>query len=86
MTNQDSIIIDVRTEEEFDGGHLEGAFNIPLSVIMRGVNPECDFETKILVHCASGARSERAKQILFNRGFKNITNTCTIEETKKLIK
>lgn len=85
MTNKKNLVIDVRTEEEFDEEHLEGATNIPLGMILRGENPSCDFDTAIMVHCASGARSERAKQILLERGFTDVTNTCTLEETRKHI-
>ena len=57
---KDLVVVDVRTPEEFSGGHIAGAKNISF------IDPE--FETKVgelagqplLVHCASGARSLRA--------------------------
>lgn len=85
MNGSKYIVLDVRTRDEFTSGHLEEALNIPLGEIEDGSVPECDFDTKIFVHCASGARSERAKNILESRGFRNVENTCTIDRTRSCI-
>jgi|JI10StandDraft_1071094.scaffolds.fasta_scaffold862060_2 rhodanese-related sulfurtransferase len=65
------MIIDVRTEEEFNDRHVEGALNIAVSDIATAKMP-VDFEEKVEVYCASGARAMAAKEILEKRGFTNV--------------
>lgn len=67
-------IIDVRTKEEFDEMHIDGAININVQDLAKGKLPETAKDAKILVYCASGGRSEFAKHILESAGFSNVTN------------
>src|ERR1017187_1679948 len=76
MTNdKQNVILDVRTAEEFQAGHIPGAVNLDVSA--------SDFETKAalldrskvyLVHCASGVRSARACDKLNHLNFPNLYN------------
>jgi phage shock protein E len=71
------VIIDVREVEEFETGHRPGAINIPLSTFTTQIPKELaeiESSTPIGCYCVSGARSERAKRILENMGFKDVTN------------
>jgi len=68
------ILIDVRTPEEFDAGHYDGAINFELSLITGGSLPEIPKNSKIEVYCMSGGRAEMAKQILKQNGFKDVEN------------
>ena len=72
--------LDVRSEQEFDLGHPEGAYNIPLMhMAPQGMveNPDFlavvqaafDVDTKLLVGCRSGQRSMRAARTLIDAGF-----------------
>ncbi len=65
------MIIDVRTEEEFNDGHVDGAINISVAEMASAKIP-IDFEEKIEVYCASGSRAMAAKEILEKRGFMNV--------------
>lgn len=65
------MIIDVRTEEEFNDGHVEGATNISVTDIGTA-KLSFDFEEKVEVYCATGARAMAAKEILEKRGFTNV--------------
>lgn len=65
------MVIDVRTEEEFNDGHADGAINISVSDIATA-KMSVDFEEKVEVYCASGARALAAKEILEKRGFTNV--------------
>lgn len=65
------MIIDVRTEEEFNDGHVEGAVNISLGSISSASIP-ADFEERVEVYCETGARALNAKEILEKRGFTNV--------------
>jgi rhodanese-related sulfurtransferase len=68
------MIIDVRDKNEYENGHIEGSLNISLTDIMSGVLPDCEKDTPIVLYCASGGRSEYAKNILFSAGFTNVEN------------
>ena len=52
------IIVDVRTKEEYDSEHIEGAINIPYDTI--GENTKLDKAKTIMVYCKSGVRSNKA--------------------------
>lgn len=64
-----SLLLDVRTEDEFKNGHLEGAVNIPLDSL-RGRIGELDKSKEILEYCQIGLRGYVASRILTQNGFK----------------
>ena len=73
--NKEFIILDVRTKEEYDKGHIPGAKLIPVEVIPTKVDQLDKYKDKpVLVYCASGAKSPVAIITLENNGFKNIYN------------
>ncbi|MGW2823603.1 rhodanese-like domain-containing protein [Streptomyces sp. NPDC001443] len=61
-------VIDVRTPGEYASGHLPGAHNIPLDRIGHAVTTLREVRGELLVVCASGARSESARQVLAGHG------------------
>ena len=61
------IIVDVRTEEEYNESHVKGAINIPYDTIDENV--ELDKDKKILVYCKSGKRSAIAFDSLLRLGY-----------------
>ena len=70
-----SVMIDVRTDEEWNAGYIEGAIHIPLSEIERDIeNYEISKDEEILLYCRSGNRSGRAKVILDELGYTDVTN------------
>lgn len=75
-----AVLIDVRSAEEFDGGHLDGAVNIPHTEIVagvaaRGLSPD----TAIVVYCRSGNRSGMAEAALKEAGFTAVRNGGSLE-------
>ena len=67
------IILDVRTREEYDQGHIPGAILIPNSEIeAKAADLLPDKEQLILVYCRSGRRSKLAAQSLADLGYTNI--------------
>lgn len=74
MDGQDGyIILDVRTQEEYDQGHIPGAIVIPdTEVKARAEETLLDKNQVILVYCRSGRRSKNAAQILAELGYTNI--------------
>ena len=71
-----AIIIDVRSHQEFAGGHVKGAINVPHNRVLEAIEdiPGLAKTTPILVYCQSGARAESVCTILNQQGFKSVTN------------
>ena len=61
------IVVDVRTKEEFDSGHVLDAINIPYDEINKDIN--LDKDKTILVYCRSGQRSKIAYNSLKELGY-----------------
>ena len=73
--------IDVRTQEEFAGGSVEGAVLIPYEVISDHIASITeDKNADIRVYCRSGRRSEVAKDVLKSMGYTNVINEGGYEE------
>lgn len=69
----DYIILDVRTQEEYTGGHIVGAICIPNETIDEKVTEQLpDKDQLILVYCRSGNRSKQAANKLVKLGYTNI--------------
>ena len=69
----DYIILDVRTQEEYETAHIPGAICIPNETIGTGDIPELpDKDQLILVYCRSGNRSKQASEKLAKQGYTNI--------------
>ena len=67
------IILDVRTQEEYEEGHIPGAVLIPDTEVEARAEGELpDKDQLILVYCRSGRRSKLAAQILVKLGYTNI--------------
>lgn len=70
---QNYVILDVRTEEEYNDSHIPGAILIPDYEIEKRAGKELpDKEQLILVYCRSGRRSKLASQTLAELGYSNI--------------
>lgn len=68
METKDCTIIDVRTREEFMGGHVAGSKNIPLLEILEHEEAFKKMEQPIIFCCASGARSGQAANYFKQKG------------------
>ena len=75
-----SVLIDVRTEDEFDSGHIPGSINIPLDSLESVYDEISDEEIPVFVYCRSGSRSEQAKYMLAEMGYGNVTNIGGIQD------
>jgi phage shock protein E len=72
-SNSAPLILDVRSVDEYDAGHLPAATNIPHTEIPgRLVELPVDRETEIIVHCHSGKRAAVAQTSLEEAGFSNV--------------
>ena len=79
--------LDVRSVPEFQQGHPEGAFNIPLLHLdpqTRQMRPNPEFvsvvkanfapDAKLVIGCQMGGRSQQACEVLSNAGFQDVAN------------
>lgn len=69
----DTIIIDTRTEDEYNMGHIEDAINIPLDELRNRIS-EIPSNKTLLLYCAVGLRGYIASRILSQSGYKNVFN------------
>ena len=65
---EEIILLDVRTEGEYNAEYIPGAINIPLSDLENRID-ELDSSKAIIVYCQSGSRSRTASETLAQRGF-----------------
>ena len=72
-TESDYVIIDARTQEEFDEGHIDGAILIPeYEIAEKALDLIPDKNQLILVYCRSGRRSKIASEALAGLGYTNV--------------
>lgn len=74
LLEEGAIILDVRTKNEYDGGHIKNSVNIPVDQLQKNLSKLKDKNKPIITCCASGMRSASAKSILQNNGYKNVHN------------
>ncbi|GAB4481857.1 MAG: hypothetical protein OHK0057_37060 [Thermoflexibacter sp.] len=67
-----AVVIDVRTPQEFANGHYKGAKNIPLDKIAQSIQTIKNLKKPVIVCCASGMRSARAKSFLSKNGITEV--------------
>ena len=67
LVQQGALLLDVRTTEEYAGGHIQGAINIPVQNLEARLS-EVPKDKAVVVYCRSGGRSHRAKELLKNKG------------------
>lgn len=71
-----TIVLDVRTQEEYDGGHIPGAVCLPVDTLTDGdlsvLLP--DKQAPVVVYCRTGHRSAEAAQVLSELGYQSITD------------
>lgn len=70
------VVIDVRSKLEFWLGHLPGAHCVPVDTLPAGLDDVAGVSkhSKLLVYCASGARSAMAAQLLRQAGYTNVVD------------
>ena len=69
-----AILLDVRTPEEYGGGHVPGSRNLPLQQIEKITAIAEKKETPLFVYCQSGARSRQAVSLLQRMGYVNVND------------
>lgn len=77
-------VIDVRSKLEFWMGHLEGAKNVPVDTLPEGLDGlGLTHQSRILVYCASGARSAHAAAVLRRSGYARVVDGGGMAQASK---
>ncbi len=72
---QGTVLIDVRTVEEYNEGHIPGSINIPVETIHDGIAKHVpDKNTPVVLYCRSGSRSAVATKALEGVGYTSVEN------------
>lgn len=72
-TEDDYVILDARTQAEYDEGHIPGAILIPHDTVATAAEDALpDKDQLILIYCRSGNRSKQASQTLVDLGYTNV--------------
>jgi rhodanese-related sulfurtransferase len=69
-----AMLLDVRSIEEYNSGHIPESTNVPLQDILEIDNLVFDKDTPIFAYCHSGMRSEQAACMLKEMGYTNVKN------------
>lgn len=79
-----ALVIDVRTEEEWRAGHLDGAILIPHDRIEQEIAAVAsDKKGRIYLYCRTGRRTGLAFDVLKKAGYENLVNLSTLENASK---
>jgi rhodanese-related sulfurtransferase len=71
--DNDIVLLDVRSEKEYNEVHIKNSILVPLGDIIREIEQVLpDKQSKIFTYCHSGARSARAAKLLKLKGYSNI--------------
>lgn len=69
-----AVLIDVRTAEEYQAGHIDGSINLPLHRISFIRNAVKSKSTPLFVYCYSGSRSGQAVDYFRKKGYTKVLN------------
>jgi phage shock protein E len=82
---QGAVILDVRTEKEYEKGHIDGAINISLGSLRERYN-ELDRKSAYITYCSHGLRSLKAQRILQGRGLTDVLNGGAMNDFEEIVK
>ncbi len=75
LINQGAVLLDVRTQGEFDAGHIRDARHLPQDQVSGAAETLKKYKEKVVIACCeSGMRSGAAARVLRNQGFSKVVN------------
>ncbi|WP_202617301.1 rhodanese-like domain-containing protein [Roseimaritima sediminicola] len=84
MPGEAALVIDVRSQNEWDDGHVAQAVHIPHTEIADQIDQHTtDKDRKIVVYCAAGVRAQRAKESLEDLGFTDVENAGGLDDVRQ---
>ena len=83
---QGALLIDVRTQKEYDEKHLDGAILIPHDSVTDHIPGfALNRNAIVYVYCGTGRRAEKALKALNSAGYRNVINLCGINVAEKAL-
>ncbi len=75
LMNQGAVLVDVRSQAEFDSGHILDARHLPQEQVAQAAETLKRFKDKVVITCCeSGMRSGAAARVLKTQGFSKVVN------------
>ena len=74
MNVEGAVLLDVRTPQEYQAGHIPGSKNVPLQTIDKISSVADNKNIPLFVYCYSGGRSRQAAAVLGQMGYTNVRN------------
>lgn len=75
INREEAIVVDVRTDKEYQEGHIMNSLHIPLGVLENRLSELKDFKSQpIILACRTGSRSSTAATTLKKQGFESVKN------------
>lgn len=79
-------VIDVRTADEYNSGHIQGSTNVPLGELVKRISEVVpDKHAPVAVHCRSGRRSATAKVLLNEQGYTEVKDLGSLEHAREVV-
>jgi rhodanese-related sulfurtransferase len=73
INSQNVVVLDVRAQAAYESGHIAGSKLMPIPELEDRIDG-LDKGKTIIVYCGNGGRSEKAREVLVQHGFKNVYN------------
>jgi phage shock protein E len=79
-----SLVLDVRTPEEYASGHVAGATNVPVDQVEKRISEVAPAkDAPLIVYCRSGRRSAAAKNILDRLGYTRVDDFGSYDSARQ---
>ncbi len=82
--DKDAIILDVRSQREWDAGHIENSLHIPLDELSQRIEEIKKLNKPVIACCASGIRSAKASNFLNQNDIDSINGGGWVSVKAKL--
>jgi len=86
VLKKEAVLLDVRTDDEWNEDHAKEATHFDLTLLEKGDVPDIPKDKQIYTHCTSGDRGEKARQILRDVGFQNVECIGGLKDWQRMIK
>jgi len=75
QSNEPLVLLDVRTVEEFESGHIRNSINIPHEILLSNIDLVSEYNDEpLVVYCRSGKRASLVIEALKKHGFTNVVD------------
>ena len=82
----DAVLIDVRTIQEWNTGHLESAIFLPVAQFPGSIERIVpDKSQQVILYCKSGVRARKMMKLMQNLGYDNVLNAKSVKGASKLL-